>query len=77
MNTVNIYFEPGDRTNLVVENVADMATAEQEADRFLQAVSAADECGSAFVRIKSSGIERNHQYYFKAVIVQNPDGVSR
>jgi hypothetical protein len=30
-----IYFEEGDRHNLVVENVAGMEVAEQEADRFL------------------------------------------
>lgn len=72
----NAYFEPGDRHNIVVEDVADMTAAEQEADRFLSEASQAEESGSAFVRIKSSGVKRNDRYYFKAVIVHNADGVS-
>lgn len=76
MTTTNIYFEPGDRHNVVVENVADMTAAEQEADRFLQAVSATDECGSALVRIKSSGVRRNDRYYFKVVMLYDAAGVS-
>jgi hypothetical protein len=70
------YFEPGDRHNVVVEDVADMAAAEQEADRFLSEASQADESGSAFVRIKSSGVKRNDRYFFKAVIVHSADGVT-
>lgn len=73
----NAYFEPGDRHNVVVENVADMAAAEREADRFLSDASSADESGSAFVRIRSSGVKRNERYYFKAVMVHSADGVSR
>jgi hypothetical protein len=69
----NAYFEPGDRHNVVVENAVDMATAEQEADRFLSEVSSTDECGSACVRIKSSGVKRNDRYYFKAVMVHSAD----
>lgn len=70
----NTYFEPGDRHNVVVEDVADMTAAEQEADRFLSEASACDESGSAFVRIKSSGVKRNDRYYFKAVIVHDREG---
>jgi hypothetical protein len=70
------YFEPGDRHNVVVEDVADMAAAEQEADRLLSEASSADESGSTFVRIKSSGVKRNDRYYFKAVMVHSADGIS-
>ncbi len=72
----NAYFEPGDRHNVVVENVADMAAAEKEADRLLTEASSTDESGSTFVRIKSSGVKRNDRYYFKAVMVYSADGVS-
>lgn len=72
----NAYFEPGDRHNVVVEDVPDMAAAEREADLFLSEASSTDESGSTFVRIKSSGVKRNERYYFKAVMVHSADGIS-
>jgi hypothetical protein len=71
-----IYFEEGDRHNLVVENVAGMEVAEQEADRFLCEASKADEGGASFVRIKVSGVKRNDRYYFKVVMVYDADDVT-
>jgi hypothetical protein len=76
-NMKNVYFEPGDRHSVVVEDVADMIAAEREADRFLSEATSSDESGSVFVRIKSSGVKRNDRYYFKAVMVHNADGIDR
>jgi len=68
MNTPRTYFQPETRHIVIVENASDMQTAEQEADKFLDAESAADEGGSCYVRASASGIQRDNGFYFKVVM---------
>ena len=71
---INTHFKEDARHIVIVEQAPDMATAEQEADKFLRAESSADEGGCCYVRVSSSGIQRDKEYYFKVVAVDGSTG---
>ena len=63
------YFQPDNRSIIIVENCSDMQTAEKEADEFLSVITSMDEAGSHYQRIQVSGTQRENKYYFDVVVV--------
>ena len=69
MPTPTAYFQPDNRSIIIVENCSDMQTAEKQADEFLNVITSMDEAGSHYQRIQVSGIQREGKYYFDVVVV--------
>ncbi|HMI59971.1 MAG TPA: hypothetical protein VK518_03660 [Puia sp.] len=69
MPTQIAYFQPDNRSIIIVENCSDMQTAEKQADEFLETITSMDEAGCHYQRIQVSGTEREGKYYFDVVVV--------
>jgi hypothetical protein len=69
MSTPNAYFQPDNRSIIIVENCTDMQTAEKQADDFLEAITSMDEAGSHYQRIQVSGTWHEGKCYFDVVVV--------
>jgi hypothetical protein len=67
MPNVKTHFKADARHIVIVEDAPDIQTAEKEADQFLRMESQADEGGCSYIRVRSSGIKRDRDYYFKVV----------
>ena len=69
MPTPTAYFQPDNRSIIIVENCSDMQTAEKQADEFLNVITSMDEAGSHYQRIQVSGIQWEGKYYFDVIVV--------
>lgn len=61
------FFQEDNRHFVIVENAANMEQAEAAADAFLAEITAMDEAGATYERIKVSGIYRDNKYYFETL----------